>query len=212
MLCDSSVAIVSPTNRKMMHRVLPDLSVEIVSPTDRKPKCRRSISKEIPTCHPPPHACKSQLFPSLHAAIGAVYDEEEALGHKWVKGQMKKNSGGELQHITLRCNHYHLPEAQHSIDIDPANHRQGKSNKTDCKAHVNIIRDPETEQWKLSIAVWVHNHEPEIPQGGNAIRPPTKKLWAATSAIASTTNLGHSNISKLLKQHPDYNTKHPLEP
>ena len=148
----------------------------------------------------------------MQAAIDAVYEEEEALGHKWNKGQTKKSSCGEVQRTTLRCNHYRLPTEQHSMAVDPANRRRGKSNKTDCKAHVNITRDPETEQWRLSVADWVHNHEREIPLGGNASRPPTKEVRAAISTIASTTDLGRSDISKLMKQHPNYDAKHPLEP
>lgn len=84
------------------------------------------------------HACESKRFPTLDAAILAVCDEEETLGHKWVKGQTKKR-GGEVRRITIRCNHYRFPTEQHSVAIDPANHRRGRSSKTGCKAHVNII-------------------------------------------------------------------------
>jgi hypothetical protein len=160
----------------------------------------------------PAHACESQHFPSFDAAIHAVYEEEERLGHKWVKGQTKKSNSGEVRRITLRCNHYRLPSERHSTAIDPANHRQGKSSKSDCKAHVNVIQDPESDQWKLNVPNWVHNHSPAIPSGGKAARPPTKQLQATISAMASTTNLGRAEISTLVKHHPDYDTKHPLEP
>ena len=43
------------------------------------------------------------------------------------------------------------------------------------------------------------------------MRPPTKKLQDAISTIATTTNLDHTDISKLIKQHPKYDSKHPLE-
>lgn len=191
-------------------------SIQILSPLsypDRKPKRKRSISPDIPTRQqPPPHASEHQLFSSLHAAIAAVYKEEEDLGHKWVKGQTRKSSSGELRRITLRCNHYRLPLEQHSVGIDPANRRRGKSNKTDCKAHANIIHDSQTEQWQLSVANWAHNHEPEIPMGGNLSRPATKEIQAAISTIALSTNISRSDISKLVKQYPGYDTKHPLEP
>jgi hypothetical protein len=89
--------------------------------------------------HPAPvHTCESGRFPSLDAAIIVVCDDKESLGHKWVKGQTKK-TGGEVRRITMRCNHYRLPTEQHSVAIDPPNHHRGRSNKTDCKARVNII-------------------------------------------------------------------------
>ena len=42
--------------------------------------------------------------------------------------------------------------------------------------------------------------------------PPTKKLQDAISTITTTTNLDRTNISKLIKQHPEYDSKHPLKP
>ena len=73
--------------------------------------------------HPAPvHSCESKWFPSLDAAIIAVCDEEESLGHKWVKGQTKKTKG-EVQCITMHCNHYRLPTEHYSVGIDPVNHR-----------------------------------------------------------------------------------------
>ena len=159
-----------------------------------------------------PSRLSDQQFASLDDAIEAVYAEEESLGHKWVKGQTKRGSGGEVRRITLRCNHYRLPTEQHSTTIDPSNHRQGKSNKTNCKAHVNVIRDLESSQWVLNVPNWAHNHPPEIPSGGHASRPPTKAIRAAITAIASTTNIGRANVSKIIQQHPEYDQKHPLEP
>ncbi|KAF8227916.1 hypothetical protein L208DRAFT_1152508, partial [Tricholoma matsutake] len=103
---------------------------------------------------------------------------------KWVKGQTKKSSNGDVRRTTLHCNHYRLPLEQHSIAIDPANHCCGRLNKTDCKAHANIICDPQTEQWKLSVADWSHNHEPEILLGGNASWPLTKEIWSTISTMA----------------------------
>jgi hypothetical protein len=61
----------------------------------------------------------------------------------------------------------------------------------------------------LNVPDWVHNHAPEIPSGGKASRPPTKKLQDAISAIATTTNLDRADIT--LIKHPEYDSKHPLE-
>ena len=198
----------------------PTSTINPITPlSEKRPKHNTSIelplnvlSKQKSTAiDVPVHACESRRFPSLDAAIIAVCDEEERLGHKWVKGQTKK-TGGEVRHITMCCNHYRLPTERHSVAIDPANHRRGRSNKTDCKAHVNIIRETESGLWILNVPDWVHNHAPEIPSGGNASRPPTKKLQDAISTIATTTNLDRADISTLIKQHPEYDSKHPLEP
>ena len=214
------INLVSPVESSTINLVTPPpkskrLKVEPFSP-------KRDISIELPlnvlpeqkstVIYPAPvHECESGLFSSLDAAILAVCDEEESLGHKWVRGQTKK-TGGEVRHITMRCNHYRFATEQHSVAIDPANHRRGRSNKTDCRAHVNIIRDPLSALWKLNVPDWVHNHAPDIPLGGKASRPPTKKLQDAISTFATTTKLDRSDISTLIKQHPEYDSKHPLEP
>ena len=39
------------------------------------------------------HACETQLFVMLDATIIAVFYDEESLGHKWVKGQIKRLMG-----------------------------------------------------------------------------------------------------------------------
>ena len=130
--------VTPPPKRKRYPKLEPSplqhgCSIEIISAdsySDEKPQQNFLVS---------PHVCEDRRFSSLDEAIQAVYEEEETLGHKWVKGQTKRGSGGEFRRITLRCNHYRLPTERHSIAIDPSNHRQGRSNKTDCKAHVNII-------------------------------------------------------------------------
>ena len=122
----------------------------------------------------PVHACENGRFPLLDAAIIAVCDEEEGLGHKWVKGQTKKTRG-EVRRITMHCNHYCFATEQHFVAIDPANHRQGRSNKTNCKAHVNIIRDPEMALWVLNVLDCVHNHAPDIPFRRQGIVAPNQE-------------------------------------
>jgi hypothetical protein len=210
-----TINLITPPSKLKLQKVEP--SEPFTSKRDTSIECSSIVFSEpekkfTPSLHPAPvHACESGRFPSLDAAILAVCDEEESLGHKWVKGQTKK-TGGEVRRITMRCNHYRFPTERHSVAIDPANHRQGRSNKTDCKAHVNIIRDPESALWMLNVPDWVHNHAPDIPLGGKASRPPTKKLQDAISTIATTTNLDRADISKLIKEHPEYDSKHPLEP
>ena len=206
----STINLVTPPPKSKSHlKVEPKRNTSEstkLSLTWNVPSEQKSISHHVPV-----HACESRQFPFLDAAIIAVCNEEESLGHKWVKGQMKK-MGGEVRRITMRCNHYRLPTEQHSVAIDPANHHQGRSNKMDCRAHVSIIREPESDLWMLNVPDWVHNHALEIPLGGNASRPPTKKLQEVISTIATTTNLDRKDISTLIKQNPEYDSKHPLEP
>ena len=208
---EPTINLITPPSKELKRKPEPQVHAHSIG---IKPMRKLSISSEsnIIQFNPPPHICEDQQFASLNDAVEAVYTEEESFGHKWVKGQTKRGSGGDIRRITLRCNHYRLPTECYSTSIDPSNHRQGKSSKTDCKAHVNIIRDLESGQWMFNVPNWAHNHPPDIPSGGHASRPPTKAIRAAITAITSTTNIGRSDVSKLIQQHPEYDHKHPLEP
>lgn len=78
------------------------LKVEPKHDTSKSKSIKLSMTWNVPTEQKsinhlaPAHACESGWFPSLDAAIIAVCDEEESLGHKWVKGQTKK-TGGEVR-------------------------------------------------------------------------------------------------------------------
>jgi len=100
---DLSIEIVSPHDIKPTRHMLHDSSIEIMSPSDRKPKRRRPVSQDIVIYDAPPHTCEDEHFPTLDAAIAAVYDEEEALGHKWVKvvlPRLRLEVDSELESIT----------------------------------------------------------------------------------------------------------------
>ncbi|KAK7434283.1 hypothetical protein VKT23_020284 [Stygiomarasmius scandens] len=83
------------------------------------------------------------IFQTLEEACDAVYQEEERRGHKWIIGQTKicKDNPHQIAKQTLRCNHRGVHVPIHGKTIDPSDFRQGKSIKTDCKAHVNVIYD-----------------------------------------------------------------------
>lgn len=157
-------------------------------------------------------------FSSLEMALKIVYEYCESRGYKFVKGQSKKaKDGGPLKKRTLRCSAYREPAYSHSLKVDPADHRNGRSAKTNCQAHVNLNRTLGTDVWTLTTADWAHNCTPTIPIGGKAQRPPTeedkkivadvlkggqynrrqvKHLLSVTSANSNTLRPG-SQISQL---------------
>ncbi|KAJ7435178.1 hypothetical protein FB451DRAFT_1464446, partial [Mycena latifolia] len=144
-------------------------------------------------------------FQSLDAAVAAVYEQQEALGHKWVYGQSFKTDAGTLKKRTIRCNHYRNPVSTHRGDLDPSDHRQGKTLKTNCMARVNICRvSGSPTDWYLSSVTLTHNHDREIPIGGVASRPPTKEQREVVARFSDSFSRRH--ISKVLDSHfPGHN-------
>ncbi|EDR08147.1 uncharacterized protein LACBIDRAFT_297915 [Laccaria bicolor S238N-H82] len=127
------------------------------------------------------------LFHSWEEARDAVYAHEECLGHCWRIGQSKMDTCGNRKKVTLQCNHYrqHLPI--HSVKIDLADHRKGKSIRTSCEACVNVNRIQDAGIWKVTLTEWEHNHPREIPEDGSIRRPVTKEQKVVISQLASAT-------------------------
>ncbi|KAJ6524881.1 hypothetical protein DFH09DRAFT_876980, partial [Mycena vulgaris] len=114
------------------------------------------------------------VYDTLEDGITAVNQAQEALGHKWILGQSFKDKNGALKKRMLRCNCYRNPTESHLMDIDPSDHRQGKSGRTGCLAHVNLCRVPgPLSKWHITTIDATHNHRRSIPEGGTAQRPPT---------------------------------------
>ncbi|KAK0219568.1 hypothetical protein EDD85DRAFT_780463 [Armillaria nabsnona] len=136
------------------------------------------------------------LFPSLEEAEAAVYAHEEKLGHSWRKNQLKTKDGV-VKKRTWRCNHCEEPQATHSVAIDPADHRRGRTWRTDCKAHVNANRQAGTGLWRITHIDWTHNHVPEFAPNTSVIRRPSTAMQKAVSQLAITApKLTHSQIGK----------------
>jgi hypothetical protein len=90
------------------------------------------------------------VYQSIDEAEAAIYAREEALGYHWKRAQVEKDKYGQLKKRTFRCNCYYHHTPAHAVGIDPSDHRQGKTIKTGCKAHVNVNR--KGSQWVITLA------------------------------------------------------------
>ncbi|KAJ7859756.1 hypothetical protein B0H13DRAFT_1639881, partial [Mycena leptocephala] len=68
--------------------------------------------------------------------------------------------------------------------------RQGKSGRTNCKAHINLIHIG-GGKWRISLIDAEHNHERHVPEGITVQCPPTLAQRSALSSLAfrSSTRL-----------------------
>ncbi|KAF7362848.1 hypothetical protein MVEN_00634600 [Mycena venus] len=163
------------------------IDIDLSSPPRRRTKQDSSLSSRLP---PPQAPVQRQqpprtielgfgpiqlhnVYDTFETAEQAIYQAQEALGHKWIRGQVRRDDNtGVVRRRTLRCNRYQEPKETHCIDIDPSDHRRGKSGRTNCLAHVNLCPLP-GGQWQISLIDAAHNHEPHVPSGGSVQRPPT---------------------------------------
>jgi hypothetical protein len=126
------------------------------------------------------------VYQSIDEAEAAIYAREEALGYQWKRAQVEKDNYGQLKKRTFRCNCYYHHTPKHAVGIDPSDHRQGKSIKTGCKAHVNVNR--KGSQWVITLANWDHNHPRQIPEGAPIRRQPTKVQKEIISKLATSSS------------------------
>ncbi|KAJ7833513.1 hypothetical protein B0H14DRAFT_2364266, partial [Mycena olivaceomarginata] len=127
----------------------------------------------------------------------AIYQREALHGHIWRIGQSKRCSDGSIQKVTYRCNHYGEPIETHNPEIDPSDHRTGRTIRTSCTAHVNL-RVTEGG-WHVTLVDWVHNHPPQIPVGGHIPCPPTDMQRKLVSEYASGRNFTRAHLSHILR-------------
>ncbi|KAJ7667377.1 hypothetical protein B0H17DRAFT_1142782 [Mycena rosella] len=148
------------------------------------------------------------IYDSLEAGVKAVYTAQEALGHKWIFGQSTKDDSGALKKRMLRCNRYRTPVETHLADIDPSDYRRGKSGRTNCDAHINLVRvGGANGPWRISLVDAGHNHAPHVPLDGRVQRPPTTEQRAVVDRFADT--FSRTQLKAVLQsQFPDDN----LEP
>ena len=103
--------------------------------------------------------------------------------------------------MTFRCNHYYHATPVHSTAIDPADHRHGKTIKTQCSAHVNVNRIASSSLYHITLTHWDHNHPREIPEGAPIPRPPTavEKSEISKLATSSTQTFTRGQIATVLQ-------------
>lgn len=126
------------------------------------------------------------VYQSIDEAEAAIYAREEALGYHWKRAQVEKDKYGQLKKRTFRCNCYYHHTPIHAVGIDPSDHRQGKTIKTGCKAHVNVNR--KGSQWVITLVSWDHNHPRQIPEGAPIRRQPTKVQKEIISKLATSSS------------------------
>ncbi|KAJ3712562.1 hypothetical protein C8R42DRAFT_647375 [Lentinula raphanica] len=139
------------------------------------------------------------IFKSLEDARDFIYKEEEQNGHKWVIGTTKVKSGV-ITRQTLSCNRRRIHKPVHDQTIDPADFRQGRSIKTGCQAHINVVRDG-TGLWRLSIVDLEHNHDRSIPVGGVAAHYPTpdQRNFISNLATLPDARFSRSQVAATMK-------------
>lgn len=84
--------------------------------------------------------------------------------------------------------------------IDPADHRRGKTIKTECFAHVNINHIANSSLYHVTLTHWDHNHPREIPEGAPVRRKPTaaEKVEISNLAKSLTQTFTHGQIATVL--------------
>lgn len=148
------------------------------------------------------------VFSTMDEAQRCIYAREANRGHRWRRGQSKRFGNdpmAQFRKITLRCNHYHEHTPHHLSDIDPSDHRRGKTIKTNCFARVNLNRILDTNQWKVTLTHWDHNHAREFPPGSVVTRPPTKEQRETVAGLATNSAFRREHIGAILaKDFPDH--------
>ncbi|TFK22279.1 hypothetical protein FA15DRAFT_657697 [Coprinopsis marcescibilis] len=115
-------------------------------------------------------------FWNVEEAKQAVYAAQEKLGFLWKVGQSNKGSDGTQE-----------------------DHRNGKSIKTGCNAHVNINR-LSPMLWNITLVDFKHNHDRELALGGQAPKKPTAIQKQVVTTYVSTpgTTFTRTQLSTIL--------------
>lgn len=183
-------------------------SVELISPSCQDVKQVTAKQKRIQGIAPGVIR-QGSFFKTWEDARDALYEQEGALGHKWIKHQTKMTrEGSQAARITFRCNRQsqHIPK--HSMAIDPSDHRHGQSVRVGCRAHVNVCKN--AGGWIVSLADFEHNHERLVPVGGSISRPPTQEQRVLIAGLAKVPKLSRSQIMTIVETKPEFSK--PLEP
>ncbi|KAF8576145.1 hypothetical protein K439DRAFT_1623077 [Ramaria rubella] len=140
---------------------------------------------------------------SLQDARKAIYAFEEARGNKMHTGQSKRVSkavGSAPKKVTYRCSCYAVHNPKHKADIDPSDHRNGRSIQTNCMAHVNVNQILPSNQWRITAANWTHNHDRVLAPGAHAPHPPHPEQRAMVAKYAQFGNFSQDHLKKIMAQ------------
>lgn len=146
------------------------------------------------------------VFASLKVAVDTVYDQQQVQGYKFRRSQLKRDESGQRKKQVLRCSCYQKHNPTHLDTIDPADHRRGKSVRTDCTARVNINRVGASDLWTITTVDLKHNHARTIPPGATALRPPSTQERELVEHYANDHTFTRRHISGIVQRSlPDSN-------
>ncbi|KAJ7142831.1 hypothetical protein C8R44DRAFT_924518, partial [Mycena epipterygia] len=227
----SVINLCTPLRKVLLKTELIDLSLSPLRPSVKRkhvpnsPRIKHENSV-IDLCSPPRSKAKSEpkketlgsrrsvvaapgaivegaCYETVDTTIDAIFYHQEQRGYKWALSQLVNDKNGILKKRTVRCNHYRAAgPSKHLLHLDPSDHRNGKSVRTECYAHININRSAEPGLWRLTTVDLKHNHDRLIAEGGLASRPSTQAHRDVVEKFAHQSSRGH--IAKILKSHfPD---------
>jgi hypothetical protein len=133
---------------------------------------------------------------------------QKSLGFEWRKSQCTKKRNGMKRKQVLRCRCYGEHEFTHDSQIDPADHREGKTIKKGCMAHLNLnICD--NGEWRITLIDFVHNHPPTDSPDSPPTRLPTEQERELIATLATNRKFTRDRINALVDAlSPD----NPLQP
>lgn len=175
-----------------------DLESRNQSESDADPRSWPSLPSTSPVASPTNLFIGDQ-FESLEVAEAAVKRDAEESGFVMVRGQSYKGEDGGLQKLTMRCKCYRLPKEKHGMAVHPADHREGRSFRTGCLAHVNIRRVAGSDRFYLSLVDTGHNHPRLLAVGGHAQTRPTEQQREYISKYAENGGFSRKHILQMLE-------------
>ncbi|KIO20037.1 hypothetical protein M407DRAFT_30297 [Tulasnella calospora MUT 4182] len=182
-----------------------------LNPLPRPPPRHQSPVPTLPAIQQPAPTSLvwGREYDTLELAEAAVKLDAEEHGFIMVRGQSIKEEDGTIRKRTMRCKCYRQPVEYHDLSLHPSDHREGKSFRTGCFAHVNIRRVNGSPSFYLSLVDTSHNHLRTLPLGGHAQSRPTEQQ---RQFIAKYAEHGGFSRQQMLHMLETEGIGHQLEP
>ncbi len=140
-------------------------------------------------------------FPSFETALSAIEKQQAEFGYCVRKDWSKQGPEPDklVMKYIFRCSSYGNPVPRHNVDLDPANHRKGRSARTGCMAHWNAIRKDSSPDSPIVITLVqdTHNHPPPVPESGTIPQKPTDQHKKVVQRLAEQ-NFTRGQIKTIL--------------
>ncbi|KIJ23676.1 hypothetical protein M422DRAFT_275693 [Sphaerobolus stellatus SS14] len=165
-------------SRKVVKVQIPSRSAPIPRPPPPPPRPNTASQPVHPgrqSIHLPPGApIMGTTYKTLDAAKAAITAYEKGCGFKMHAGQskcMSVQSGHVIKKLTMHCHGYGKPGQTHNMVVDPSDHCEGHSIKTDCMCHYNLNHVSYTDVFTLTLVDYSHNHGQNLAVGAKAPHP-----------------------------------------